>query len=36
MTYWIGNKNIKQYLKEDYLKELEEIDNLLKIINTNG
>ena len=36
MTYWIGNKNIKQYLTEDELKELEEIDHLLKIINTNG
>ena len=28
MTYWIGNKNIKQYLTEDELKELEEIEVL--------
>ena len=36
MTYWIGNKSIKQYLTENELKELEEIENILKIIDTNG
>ena len=36
MTYWIGNKSIKQYLTENELKELEEINNLLKIIDTEG
>ena len=36
MTYWIGNKSIKQYLTENELKELKEIENILKIIDTNG
>lgn len=36
MTYWIGNKNIRQYLTENELKELENTNKTLKIIDTEG
>lgn len=36
MTYWLGNKNIKQYLTENEFKEYKEINNILKIIDTEG
>ena len=36
MSYWIGNKNIRQYLTEDQLEELEKINNVLEIIYTGG
>ena len=36
MTYWLGNKSIKQYLTENELKELKEQHGYNYLINIDG